>query len=81
MKIKENRVTIVQCYVPTKATEENQNKAFYDTFSRTLSNLKKQNIIMLMGDLTQELEPAQMILKTSRKQRNGTSKQKLRIAT
>jgi hypothetical protein len=46
---------VVQCYGPTDNTETEDKKQFYCLLDRTLMNIHRNDIILMIGDLNAEV--------------------------
>jgi endonuclease/exonuclease/phosphatase family metal-dependent hydrolase len=66
MKTKLRPVTLIQCYAPTEMANNEGKDKFYGQMQTVLRSIKKQDIIIIMGDLNAQLgnenEGADMIM-------------------
>jgi hypothetical protein len=46
----QKNLTIIQCYAPTENSEDNIKDAFYDNLNATMTNVDKNDLVILMGD-------------------------------
>jgi exonuclease III len=49
-KAKYRKMTIVQCYAPTEDGESDKKESFYSLLDKTLVNLHRSDIVLMMGD-------------------------------
>ena len=49
------KISIVQCYAPTKNAELDEKEAFYSLLDKTLVSIKRSDIIAMMGDFNAQV--------------------------
>jgi len=50
IRCKFRNTTLIQCYAPTEDAQVEVKEAFYDLLSKTLSDITKSDLVVLMGD-------------------------------
>jgi hypothetical protein len=55
LKTKDRPVTLAQCYAPTEMANNEEKDKFYSQIQTVLRSIKKQDIIIIMGDLSDQL--------------------------
>ncbi|KAL4717965.1 hypothetical protein ACJJTC_013004 [Scirpophaga incertulas] len=48
---KVRKISVIQCYAPTNAASSETKNDFYSLLTATLKNIRKQDIVIVMGDL------------------------------
>lgn len=54
-RTKVRQVSIIQCYAPTEGASEDEKTAFYELLETTSRKVKKQDIVIVMGDLNAKI--------------------------
>ncbi|XP_062532962.1 craniofacial development protein 2-like [Bombyx mori] len=49
------KVTVIQCYAPTNSASTDVKSQFYEQLGHTLKGIKKQDIVILMGDINAKM--------------------------
>ncbi|XP_045450139.1 uncharacterized protein LOC123658893 [Melitaea cinxia] len=49
------KITVIQCYAPTNSALPDEKESFYEQVESTLKSTKKQDIVILMGDLNAKM--------------------------
>ncbi|XP_071638432.1 craniofacial development protein 2-like [Temnothorax longispinosus] len=50
LRSKVTNITFIQCYAPTEVSDEESKNVFYEQLTATIRDLRKSDIVVLMGD-------------------------------